>query len=153
MRRATLAAWLASAGVLGGCAGTTAPAVRVTGARVTERSAEGVVVEVTLEADNRNESELPLREVRYAVEVDGLRVFEAVRSPEATLRRVGTQTVRFPAVIPGGHAALAAESVVRIEGGLWYQNPGEIARLLYDTGMRRPRVRFEYEASAREIMP
>ncbi|MFN0132624.1 MAG: LEA type 2 family protein [Phycisphaerales bacterium] len=140
-----------AAASLGGCTSITRPGVRVADARVTDRTAEGVVVEVTLEAENRNQTELPLREVRYAVDVDGRRVFDAMRSPEATLRRVGTQLVRFPAVIPASAGPIGPQTRVRITGNLRYQAPGEISRLLYDTGVRRPSIGFAHEARMEEL--
>ncbi len=131
---------------LTGCGGHSyaAPKLRVTDAAVTERSDAGVVMKFTIEADNPNEEALPLREVRYDVYVDQRRVFSGYRSPEATLRRFGTQIVSLPAVIalPAGQAAPGGTASYRVTGTLVYQTPGSFAEVLFDNDLRRPTVGF-----------
>ncbi|MCC6675999.1 MAG: LEA type 2 family protein [Phycisphaerales bacterium] len=137
-------------GVLaGGCSSYEAPNLKVVEARVSERSAEGVVLMFTLDAENPNEEGLPLRSVDYRVLLDGREVFTGTRSAEATLRRYGTQQIRLPAVVamtdPG---AVAPAANYRIEGTLSYITPGEIAEILFDAGVRQPSVGFSGEGKA-----
>lgn len=128
--------------LLGGCGlSTKAPSLSLSKVEVGEQTEQGVVLYFNLDAQNQNEVELPLRQVKYALRVGGKEVFRGVRSPEASLRRLGTQRVRFPAVVPAASipaGALAFE----VDGVLEYATPGQIAELLYDVGLRNPSVGF-----------
>src|SRR5690349_17746323 len=84
---------IAVAGV-GGCS-YAPPQLSVTGAHITEETPEGIVVRFQLDALNTNSVELPLREVHYTLMIDGQPVFSGLRSPEASLRRLGTQQISF----------------------------------------------------------
>lgn len=140
MLRRTLA--LALLALLAGCS-YSAPKLSVSGARITDRSDQGVVVSFTVDALNANPVEFPLREVHYTLTLDGKPVFFGVRSPEASLRRLGTQQFSFPAVIPlAPGQALTGEHPYLIDGTLDYTAPGELAQTLFDTGVRRPSVSF-----------
>lgn len=133
----------------GGCSSYEAPNLKVVDARVTERSEEGLVLTFTLDAENPNEEAVPLRAVTYRVSLDGRQVFEGTRSPEATLRRYGTQQIRLPAVVAASEPSFgASEAKYRIEGTLRYTTPGEIAEILFDTGVRKPSVGFSGEGTA-----
>lgn len=141
--------WIAISGTvlaaasLAGCS-YQPPSLRVTDARVTERTEQGFVVLIGVEAENRNEIELPLREVRYSVTLEGGETFNGVRSPEASLRRLGTQKISFPAVFPLAPGAAPPTGTVRcdVSGTLGYISPGEFAQVLFDSGVRRPSVSF-----------
>lgn len=145
MWRASLLLVLAA---LGGCSSYSAPRLAVTNAQVAGVTDDGVVLEFTLDATNANEVEIPLREVEYSVTLDGREVFRGVRSPEATLRRYGTQRIILPAAIPAGswEALAGGVAAFRIDGTLGYTTPGEIAQVLFDTGVRRPSVGFSQVA-------
>lgn len=144
--------WIAISGTvlaaasLAGCS-YKPPSLRVTDARVTERTEQGFVVLIGVEAENRNEIELPLREVRYSVTLEGGGTFNGVRSPEASLRRLGTQKISFPAVFPLAPGAALPTGTVRcdVSGTLGYISPGEFAQVLFDSGVRRPSVSFRGE--------
>lgn len=129
---------------LGGCRGYAAPSLSVTRVQMGERTADGMVLVFEVEAENRNAVELPLREVRYTLRLDGRPVFSGVRSPEATLRRLGVQRFSFPAVVALGPGGSAPEGEVSFEldGVLSYTTPGQIAEILFDSGLRRPSVSF-----------
>lgn len=133
----------------GGCSSYEAPNLKVVDARVSERSAEGVVLMFTIDAENPNEEGLPLRSVDYRVLLDGNEVFTGTRSAEATLRRYGTQQIRLPAVVAMTEPeARDADANYRIEGTLRYITPGEIAEILFDAGVRQPSVGFSGEGKA-----
>jgi hypothetical protein len=133
------------------CTSYRAPAFAVAEVRPGERTSEGVAMVFTLDAKNENDVALPLRDVQYTVELDGKKVFTGTRSAEATLRRLGTQQVTLPAVVN-----LASDSVprttgrvpYRISGTVTYVTPGQIAEILFDTGVRVPTVGF---ASSGEV--
>ncbi len=129
---------------LGGCSTYSAPALRVAKVEVGEQTSDGLVLRFAIDADNRNDIELPLREVNYTLRLDGKDVFTGVRSPEASLRRLGTQRIVFPAVVPLGPGVAAPSGLVRFEiaGNLEYTTPGQVAEILFDAGLRRPSVSF-----------
>jgi hypothetical protein len=139
------------AAILGGCASYRAPEFSVTEARAGARSNDGVEMFFTLDARNDNDVALPLRDVKYRVELDGRTVFSGTRSAEATLRRLGTQKITLPAVVrldenaPEGARTGGATLPYRISGTVTYVTPGQIAEILFDTGVRVPTVGFEGE--------
>lgn len=122
------------------CTSVREPVMTLNGVELTQRSDSAAVVRFALDAENVNSDALPLRELRYEVLADGRPVFKGVRSPQATLRRYGTQRIVVPAVVP----AESAGSGVRYElrGELGYVVPGPIAETLYDWGLSRPHVTF-----------
>lgn len=143
---------LAGLGFFGaGCESYAPPQLTVTGAQAGERTPDGVSMIFTIDARNDNDVPLPLRDVVYTVDVDGQRVFEGTRSPEATLRRAGTQQIRLPAVVnltstPGVAAdAMRGASRFRLSGTMRYITPGQLAEVLFDTGVRVPSVSFSGE--------
>lgn len=129
--------------LLAGCSAYDAPRLAVSSVAVADRSDEAVVLDFTLDAANANDVELPLETVEYTVRVDGRVVFEGTRSAEATLRRSGTQQIVLPAAIRlSPDVPLAGEYPYSIQGRVTYVTPGEIAQLLFDAGVRRPKVGF-----------
>jgi hypothetical protein len=130
-------------GLLAGCSKYRAPTLTVREAAITQRTDEGAVVRFTLDARNTNQVELPLKSMSYRLSLDGREVFRGFRSPEATLRRLGTQQITLPAVVSLEDQALLAGPVrYRIEGSLTYVTPGSVAEILFDAGVRRPTVAF-----------
>lgn len=142
----TLLAASVAAG-LAGCSGHTAPTLSVAGSRLVQATPGGYVVAFDIDAQNANEVELPLREVRYSLTLDGREVFSGVRSPEATLRRLGTQRFTIPAsvALEPGQAPPTGPTPYVLEGHLAYIAPGQIAQVLFDIRVRRPTVRFREE--------
>jgi len=135
--------------VLAGCSSVSSPKLTVTSAAPMGRSDEGVALAFMVDAENPNESALPLRTIEYTVMLDGRPVFAGTRSPEATLRRLGTQQIVLPAVVrladhPWLAAGLASAGKVpfRIEGRLTYVAPGQIAEILFDSGVSVPTSTF-----------
>lgn len=135
---------LLAGGTLVGCSAEP-PALRIADARVVERTGDTVVLAFTIEGDNPNEIELPLRFAEYSLEIDGKRVFEGERSPEATLRRLGNQAFILPAPVPmSSLAGSAGQAPYRISGTLGYIAPGQIAEVLFDLGVSKPTVGFAF---------
>jgi len=127
-----------------GCSRYAAPTLSVAQTRVAEATGAGLVVNFDIDAQNSNEVELPLREIRYSLMLDGREVFSGVRSPEATLRRLGTQRFTIPAAVALGAGRPRPTGTVPfvLEGQLSYTAPGQIAQVLFDTNIRRPTVSF-----------
>ncbi|MBX3406922.1 MAG: LEA type 2 family protein [Phycisphaeraceae bacterium] len=129
-----------AAAMLPACASTSAPRFEFAGASVTEHTAEGVAVSITVDAYNDNDIALPLRDIDYVVEIDGRTVFRGTRSAEATLRRRGVQQIRLPAVVvlAPGERGPTGEADIRLVGRVTYITPGKLAEILFDSGVRVP---------------
>lgn len=155
LRRLFRALWLSAAATLAaGCSTYQSPSLAVRDVRVAEQSEDGAVLAFTLDATNPNQVGLPLVRVRYDVSLDGRQVFSGVRSPEATLRRRGTQQIVIPAAIPLDGGRLPEGPVrYRIDGRLQYITPGEFGQILFDLGVARPSVAFSDEGVAELTAP
>lgn len=140
MRR--VGALIACAAAPWACSSYSDPALRVTGVTVRERTADAAVLDIELEAENRNEVPLPLKELEYTVRLNGREVFRGFRSPEATLRRFGTQSLRVPAVVRAAAMPEGGAAECRVDGSLAYTTPGELAQVLFESDVQRPTVGF-----------
>lgn len=141
---ATLA--LAGAALVLPACGYDSPKVSLASARASERTDEGAAMVFTLSAENSNDVPLPLRDVEYSVELNGQRVFTGTRSAEATLRREGTQSFRLPAVVNLAQTPISlGPARFRIVGTMQYVTPGQLAEVLFDSGVRVPSVEFSGE--------
>ncbi|HED53548.1 MAG TPA: hypothetical protein ENJ00_05035 [Phycisphaerales bacterium] len=136
---------LIAASSLVGCSSYAPPQLALTSARIAEESPEGVVIDLSIDVSNPNEQDMPLERVTYRLTLDGRPAFSGTRSAEATVRRLGTQTIVLPAAIdleqfplPEGQAEFV------LTGTLVYVTPGELAQILFDAGVRRPSVRFSH---------
>ncbi len=128
---------------LTGCSWHSEPALVVSEAIVSEETDTAVVLRFTIEAENVNDVELPLKRARYVVLLNGDRVFTGDRSPEATLPREGSHQLVLPASIArDAFAGLEPPIRYELKGTLTYTAPGEIAELLFDTGVRVPTMNF-----------
>lgn len=130
---------------LAGC-GYTAPTLTIIEGRATERTPDGVAMLFTVEAANENDEGLPLRTVDYTVDLDGKRVFQGTRSPEATIRRRGVQRFTLPAVVNLAEAPEfarhAGPNAYTVSGSVRYVTPGQLAEVLFDAGVHVPSVGF-----------
>lgn len=136
---------LAGSAMLTGCEATASPKMSVAKVAPAERSDEGLALQFTLDGQNTNEVGLPLRTVEYTVMLGKEKVFEGTRSPEATLRRLGTQQIVLPAVVKlAEHPNLPTHGKVpySISGTMTYVAPGQIAEVLFDAGVRVPTTSF-----------
>ncbi|RMH24137.1 MAG: hypothetical protein D6693_10285 [Planctomycetota bacterium] len=130
--------------VLAGCAGlgVTPPETRIAGLRHVETTPDGALYEITVEGANRTGKDLRLESVRYWMTLDGRRVFQATRSPQATFSALDARSFSEPIAVPA--AALPADPAsARYEVGavIVYRVPGPLARTLFELGVSRPRVR------------
>lgn len=143
-RSGLLFALLLILGAATGCDTTKAPTVNMVEARVVQQRPEAALVELTLELTNANPDPLPLVEFTYTADLDGRRVFDSRRAAQATLRRLGTQSLILPVVVPGDFlsGALAGSHALVVSGKLSYIAPGQLGEVLFDTGVRVPKVSF-----------
>ncbi len=122
------------------------PRVSVVGATVTESTDRAASIDIALALANPNDEPLPLIEFDYTVSLNGKRMYEGRQAALATLSKGAERTLTVPAVVftsetdwrPG--ATAAAE--VAITGTLRYRTPGTFADLLFDIGVRKPKVHF-----------
>ena len=131
-----------------GCESDSSPALSVSKAEPTERTPDGCAMLFTIDARNDNEEPLPLRTVEYRVDLNGREVFSGTRSAEATLRRLGTQQIRLPAVVvltPETQSLAAGTAHYRLTGSMYYVTPGRLAETLFDSGVHTPSVGFTFE--------
>ena len=131
---------IAAAAVLPGCA--TAPSAEVQSGRSGDRQAGGTVAYIAVELNNPNDEPLPMREVRYSVNVVGQPglSFSGTRAAEATIPAKGVHKLTLPAAFPAGVDLAGAEYA--ISGTVSYLEPGQIAAVLYDYRVSRPSVGF-----------
>lgn len=134
---------------LGGCSGYAPPSLSVAGVSVAAESEHGVVIDFAIDAQNVNSVELPLKQVRYSLTLDGREVFSGVRSPEASLRRLGTQRFHIPVAVAVGpeEPKFTGKHGYALQGTLLYITPGQLAEVLFDIKWRRPSVGFREEGT------
>ncbi len=144
MRTRSILGAVAPCALLGACSSYKAPELSVAEVRLKDETPSGYVLEFDLDTRNDNSEPLPLREVRYSLTLDGRPVFTGVRSAQATLRRFGTQRISLPAAVALEPGESPPDGVIgyALVGELSYVTPGQIARILFDTRVRRPRVSF-----------
>lgn len=123
-----------------GCSTHPSPGVSVMGAALGETSDAGSVVSITLEAANTGPEAIPLRDVRYRVEIEGGPAFEGVRSAQTTLNRYGKATIVLPAAFA---AAIPAGATVRVSGSVVYVAPETISQTLLEAEILEPTVSFD----------
>ena len=115
--------------------------------RIVDRSSEAIAASIPIELSNPNHDALRLVKFDYIVEVNGERAFAGQRAAQTTLASSGTRNVEIPFVIPFERLgwepqSLPASAEYRVRGKLEYVTPGEIAQILFDTGVRTPRAGF-----------
>jgi hypothetical protein len=133
--------------LLSGCSGYRAPAISVTEVALTEATDDAVALAFALDIRNPNEAALQLHEFRYTLAVDGKQVYAGRRAPDATLSAATTQQMTLPAVIPYHRLGWTAEgrppqARYALSGKLVYIVPSTFAKILFDSGVRRPRASF-----------
>ena len=130
-----------------GCSSFRSPRITLGSVSVAEVTDEALAIQIDLELQNPNTIALGLDELRYTITVDGTLAFVGRRAAGRTLSSLETRRLTLPGVIDFetiGWSPSSGPRQVRytVRGSLWYQTPSEIAQLLFDTGMRRPKVRF-----------
>ena len=138
--KTVLFATLLTANLLGGCT-VHRPVAYVRSVALTDQTAEGGRVVVTVELDNQGETPLPLTEASYTVAVDGYGSFRFTEVQAATMAANATQRVSLAAAFATDAAGLAGRSYHAF-GRLFYEPPGEIRRILTDAGIPLPSVGF-----------
>jgi len=134
--------------LLSGCSTYDAPTLEVTSALVTQETSQGMVIDFGIDVANTNDFEVPLERIRYTLRLGGQRVFTGTRSAEATVRRLGTQQITLPAAIDLEKYELPTGEVqYELFGSVVYVTPGQIARILFDAGVSRPKAKFRHKGT------
>jgi LEA14-like dessication related protein len=138
---------LLSVSLMSGCSGFRAPAISVDEVVVTEVTDEAVALAFAIDLHNPNDTALQLHEFRYTLAIDGTQVYTGRRAPDAALTAAATQRVMLPAVIPYHRLGWTAEAHPEqarfaLSGKLVYLVPSTFAKILFDSGVRRPKSSF-----------
>jgi LEA14-like dessication related protein len=133
--------------LLSGCSGFRAPAPTVTDVALTEATDDGLALAFALDIRNPNDEALQLHEFRYTLSINGKQVYAGRRAPDVTLSAEATQQVTLPAVIPFHRLGWTPETRpdkarYAMSGKLVYLVPSTFAKILFDSGVRRPRASF-----------
>lgn len=126
-----------------GCSSVTRPGVAIEGASFGASSDDAQVLDFALRLENENREPLELHEFHYTLMINGQTVYSGRRSAEATLSARGGKVIVIPAVVPRSSLSDAGSSIgYQLSGRLWYRSPGELADILFDSGLHRPSVGF-----------
>jgi hypothetical protein len=133
--------------LIGGCSGYRSPAISVKEVAITEARDDAVALAFALDVRNPNDAPLELYEFRYTLAIDGKQVYAGRRAPDATLGTSATQRMTLPAVVPYRRLGWPAEAPppqarYALSGKLVYLVPSTFAKILFDTGVRRPKSSF-----------
>lgn len=126
------------------------PVAAVERVELTERSAGGRRVEVTVAVRNPNDMPLRVWGVDYRIELadaSGDGEFRMIDRPAITLPPYGEQTIVLPAAFAtaGGSPRDAGVAGVGVRGHVIYDAPGHIRARMTDLGVPRPAARFRRE--------
>jgi len=126
-----------------GCHGVsnlTTPKAHVTGVKVIERSPTATRADVTVQLINPNRTALPLKKSHYTLKIGDAEPFSYTDRLNRTLPANGSQTVTLPAVFTG-----QPTGDYKVNGSVTYEPPGEIRKLMTDSGIPLPFTLFDGE--------
>ncbi len=131
---------------LGGCTvfsrlrepGIEPPTLKVGKVHVVDHTPEGVRVQLTVVLGNPNPVAIPLVTNSYRVTVAG-KTFAFVDAVKRTLPARGHQRVTLSAALATGSTDMSGVAC-RVTGVVEYRPPGQLRRILTDSGMSLPNV-------------
>ena len=143
--------------ILQGC-GLDRPRAEVRGVSATDRSQEGLRLEIVVDLENTGDEILPLVASQYTVTIDQVGSYESsdrlIRTlpaaneletgrgdATATPRQPGRQVIQLPVALPWDGRDVAGLTY-RVEGTVSYRPPGEIRALLSEAKLPLPLVYF-----------
>ncbi|CAG0962630.1 hypothetical protein PHYC_00810 [Phycisphaerales bacterium] len=129
---------------LEGCSSAKAPSLAVRGARVAQQTDAATVVTFDLFAENTDDRQIPLADIRYDVWINGVQAFNGRRSAQITLPGYGAQTLLLPAAVT---SQVPQGATYRIAGELSYRPASFWRETLNDAGLPFPSVSFAGEGS------
>lgn len=123
------------------------PRIATTGARPTARTEDAAQFRIDLQLANDGTEDIPLERFEYVFTVKDVGAFEGRWAALRTIPPGQSITMEIPASIPlpanlAERIDLDAPIPWRLEGGVRYQAPGFLGRILFDVGIRRPTESF-----------
>jgi len=128
--------------MIGGCFTAPTPDLRIVSAKIVERTDAGAVIDVTIEGANRTAKDMKLRSIRYRMSLDGKRVFEGERTPQATFPALGVQSFSVPIATSITALPTGENAAYTFGATLMYLVPGPLAEAMYDLNVRKPTVKM-----------
>ena len=128
-----------------GCNAAQSPSFEAVGVQEVERSESRSVIEFRVRASNPNAEPIPLRDIRYRVEINGEQVFEGIRSPETTLHTYSDFEFVLPAVVPLEY--LSGTIDYALLGRVEYIPPGRLSEVLFDAELLVPEATLNIEGT------
>ena len=130
-----------------GCAGMRSPGVAVDRVKPGVATEDALALDIVMELRNPNSAAVELHEFRYTVSINGTTVYTGRRSGGANLSPKSTRQLRIPAVVNfvsmgWTRERLPARCNYSLHGTVVYNAPSALAQILFDTGVRRPKVPF-----------
>ena len=130
-----------------GCSSFRPPTVTVNDVSVSDATEEALALSFVMDLRNPNRAAVPLHEFVYTLAIDGKEVYAGRRAGGVTLSADGDRQLLLPAVVPysavGWTAVTLPASVsYSLTGQLQYNAPNRLAQVLFDSGVRRPKVSF-----------
>jgi hypothetical protein len=126
-----------------GCNGLTnisTPKAHVTGVKIIDRSDTATRADITVQLINPNRTPLPLIKSHYTLNIEGAEPFSYTDRLNRTLPASGSQEITLPAVFIG-----KPTGNYKVDGTVTYQPPGEIRKLMTDSGIPLPFTFFDGE--------
>ncbi len=123
------------------------PRIAASEARPTARTDDAAQFRIDLRLSNDGTEDIPLERFEYVFTVEEVGAFEGRWAALRTIPPGQSVAMEIPASIPlpedlAGRIDLDAPIAWRIEGGVRYQAPGFLGRILFDVGIRRPTESF-----------
>jgi hypothetical protein len=134
---------------VGGCSingGIESPVAEVVSAKVVQQTGDGVRVEVTVLLTQSNKVPLPLPKASADITVGNNGSREIKDDPHRTLpvggdQGTGKQLVVLPIAFPAS-AGVAPGASYNISGSITFEPPGEVRRVLTESGVPLPTAGF-----------
>ncbi len=132
---------------LGGCRNLQTPSIAVASIHATGQDNQGVALAFQLRLTNPNDEPLELYRFQYRLTVNGVASFDGQWAALAALPPNDERSVTIPAVVLYERLGWSLDQVpteasYQLSGYVLYNDPGSIAEILFDIGVRRPKARF-----------
>ncbi len=130
-----------------GCTGLRSPRVAVGSVDTSAATQDALALDIVMELQNPNPTAVELFEFRYTLAIDGTHVFTGRRGGSANLSPKSTRQFTLPAVVnfdvvEWSLDALPDRCNYTLHGTLVYYAPNALAEILFDAGVRQPKVHF-----------
>lgn len=118
-----------------------APQAKLLTVRLVEQSDDGARVEVVVSLTNRAEVPLPLLDSSCSMLVASKGPHRTSDDPNQVLPALGSQTLIIPLAFASDAPEVSGKTY-SLNGSVTYEPPGEIRKLLTESGIPLPQVQF-----------